>query len=147
MSNQITSLLNLAWKRSAGDISTVIAMYAGMWIFILAFFVLAALNVAVVPNAAIVPASDPYLVAFLNAITMLTYIAIVAILFRYAASFTSICYYYDNESWMIPNLLRNLCISIVTYDKKQSRADAELYNKNRLSLKSEVLMIRNGTDL
>jgi len=157
---QFRALMGLAGERCIKDIFAVVYMYAGMWIFIGAFFTFTLLNLAVnfnhlqvVPYVGTPDISGTTLsntiisamIGFVNAVYMLTFLAIAVCLFEYALSFTIVCYYYDNRSWLIPNFVNDTIDEFSNHLKLQREENNKMERKHRVYLENEILKIRNGS--
>jgi hypothetical protein len=83
--------------------------------------------------------------SLLEVACLLLWIASCVILFEYALSFTTVCYYYDSKSRAIPKLWNSASDAINGHFRLQ-RDDAEkLDRKRRIYLENEILKIRNNT--
>jgi len=157
-SKQVMALLDLAWRNCERDIFAVLHMVIGMVLFILAWFTFSILNVAKYQSD--VTTTSPvdiagtqlgiiimsFMEGFGNTVTFLIFVAIIICLFEYALSFTTICYYYDNKSWAVPRLIRDICNSIISHIRHQQDEDANLDQKHREHLEDEIHKIRTVSE-
>jgi hypothetical protein len=152
---QIEALLGLAWNNCARDIAAVVNMYIGMLVFIAAFLVLWLLNMVqflpfvTMPDINIAGTTLSYVilsavVGFCNAVAMLTFLAIVVILFEYSLSFTTVCYYYDNKSWAVPRLIRDAVKRLAGHSRSEREENRQADRKYRIFLENEINKIHNG---
>lgn len=120
--NELGKLLELAWIESRDDIFNVFLMLVGAGVVFVVFVVFFLLNFGFnfVPTDTAIPqgmniANCMFISAvygLINTVYTVLFIAIIVCLFEYALAFTTICYYYDNCSWSIPNGIRTIGKSI-----------------------------------
>jgi hypothetical protein len=155
--SEICKLLDLAWKRCEMDMFALVRIWIGV-IIGLTFFVLFTLfNLAYnfqpwVNYVVEYPAGAfsiegaimlSSIVGFINTLSMLTFLFIVVALFEYALSFTTVCYYYDNCSWVVPNQIGATLDKISRHFKSINEDNAILLEKSRSELKAEISKIKD----
>ena len=156
--SEIVDLLTLAWKKCMRDIRDAIGIWTGATIGVLTFVFFAGINYVYncqslvtvpYPVSGLVTVGDAWLVSFyyslFNTLSILTFLLIVVCLFEYALSFTIVCYYYDNCSWVVPNAIRDAAISVWKTMVQRNNQSKDYNAKWRDSLKTEIAAIRAGT--
>lgn len=161
--SEIVKLLNLAWQNCVRDIHDVISIYLGVLIAGMTFLTYTFLNLQgnFQPLVNYVDPSGAYTIStafsmsmyfsIFNAFSILTFLAIIAILVEYAMSFTYVCYYYDNCSWVVPNTIIKTAKTITNWywDRvyKNKKISRESSKKSRDDLQSRIAKIRKPDEL
>jgi hypothetical protein len=159
MPDQIKQLLDLAWRRCRTDIFSVIKLYIGMWVFLLAFvtFTIMQYSVNILPYGyKLQEIPDLFWVtqfaglllagefAFINTICTLTFIAIVVCLFEYALSFTTVCYYYDDGKWETVIQIKRFFRTIKSNIRSSQIKESQLNNEYMKQFKADIQKIKRG---
>jgi len=158
--SEICKLLVLAWKRCERDMFALIRIWLGVIIGLTFFGLFTLFNLAYnfqpgvnfvveypvgggmcIEGAIILSA----IVGFVNTLSMLTFLFIVVALFEYALSFTTVCYYYDDCSWVIPNQIRAGLGKVSEHFKSEREESRILLEKSRSELKAEISKIKTDT--
>lgn len=141
-------LMEIAWGWCERDIYAVIRMWLGMMLFILAFFTFTLLNLVnnfqplvTIPDINISGTQTAAVFlscefGFFNAFSMLTFLAIIVCLLEYTGNFLIAAYHYDNDSWDIVNVPKDLYRRFWVWDearwgalKSESKTNYEEYRK------------------
>jgi len=155
--SEICKLLDLAWKRCERDMFALIRIWLGVLIGLTIFGLFALLNLAYnfqpwVNYVVEYPAGAfsiegaimlSSIVGFINTLSMLTFLFIVVALFEYALSFTIVCYYYDECSWVVPNRIRAGFDKVSKHFKSEREESRILMEKSRSELKAEISKIKD----
>ena len=158
MSDDIWKLLSLAWERCERDVFDAIRLYIGGLLALSAFVFLFFLNFYynAYPHIEVqflpyFTASDALFIAaeyaFVNTFFTLTFILIVVLLFEYTLSFTIVCYYYDNCSWVVVNTIRGVTDSILKSFERNREIREASAKKSRDDLQSRIAKIRKPDEL
>ena len=150
---QFRALMGLAWSNCSKDIISVFEMFlGGLLVGALAFVLV---GVAAIKNLSQFPPDtymgpvgmamyDAIFSGFLGVAYLIPLIVIWVCLFEYALSFSFVCYYYDNKSWLIPKLFNDTIDTISNHFRSQREDNKASARKHRIYMENEVLKIRNG---
>ena len=150
-SEELTGLLTLAWENCRKDILAVLDMILGGLLFAIFYMAFVFVNVLNAESHLVVTEQylaisgmfhDIFMGTLFGVLELLLWLAVVTILFEYALSFTTVCYYYDGKSWVIPKLLHGVNDSINNHFKSQRDENASADRKHRIYLENEILKIR-----
>ena len=156
MPNQMLELMKLAWERCRGDIKSVINYVIGAGVFFCVFIFYALLNLGTNFNYALgqtFPPDSAMLVwaywgsatyGFVNAASMLLFLAILVCLAEYAGNFLYICYYYDNCSWETPKQIKRFIDEINLHYKKVRKVNHDESLKHKEELISAINKIKSN---
>lgn len=159
MSDDIWKLLSLAWERCERDVFAAFRMWLGGMVALGSLIVFFALNyqnnfsplVTDVVTVGPYTTSDALLISvyygFFNTVFTLTFLLIIVLLFEYTLSFTIVCYYYDNRSWVVVNTIRGVMDSISKSFERNREIREASAKKSHEDLQSRIAKIRKPDEL
>lgn len=157
--NPMIGLMELAWKRSYGDITAFITIALGGFFTLFVLFLFSVLNYSLnfrqlinyeLPQGAI-DTSSVLLFAFgmgiINTVSILIFMFIIACLADYAITFVCLCYHYDNESWVTVNLIKEVNNAFTRWIKQNAGERRNRESERLAEIKAEISQIKNDNDL